>query len=78
MKKRNYFLEKSKLTTAQLVTQLNVLKSNLSDNKVKIQLQKLTKTHKINELRQQIAQINTIISQRIIKELNEAKTKRSN
>jgi len=78
MKKRNYFLEKSKLTTTQLVTQLNVLKSNLSNNKIKIQLQKLTKTHKINELRQQIAQINTIISQRIIKELNEAKTKRSN
>ncbi|NCN24800.1 50S ribosomal protein L29 [Candidatus Berkelbacteria bacterium CG_4_9_14_3_um_filter_39_23] len=78
MKKRNHFLEKSKLTTAQLVAQLNILKSDLNDSRIKIQLQKFTKPHKINELRQQIAQINTIISQRIIKESNEAKTKRSN
>ncbi|MEK7062065.1 MAG: 50S ribosomal protein L29 [Patescibacteria group bacterium] len=78
MKKRNYFLEKSKLKTIQLVTESQNLKNELHDNLIKIQLQKLTKTDKIRKLRQQIAQINTIINQRIMEELNEAKTKRSN
>lgn len=78
MKKRNYFLEKSKLKTIQLVTELQNLKNELHDNLIKIQLQKLTKIDKIRKLRQQIAQVNTIINQRIIEELNETKTKRSN
>lgn len=66
MKKNQDFLSFSKLTTGQLLKRLADLENQKISQKIKLSIAKSNKPSQLKTLKAQIAQIKTLVSQRII------------
>jgi ribosomal protein L29 len=71
MKKKQQLIEISKLSTREMLKKLDTLKQKLQQSQTKIITGKSSQTSQIRQLRIQIAQIKTLINQRILENLKE-------